>query len=51
MADFKPRSKVVLEELLADEIGPTLITIVEKQRKENTIMIKHYRHHNVVGGK
>ena len=36
MADFKPRSKVVLEELLADEIEPTLTTIVERQRKEST---------------
>lgn len=36
MADFKPRSKVVLEELLADEISPTPTTVVERQRKETT---------------
>ena len=36
MADFKPRNKVVLEELLADEIGPTSTKIVERQRKETT---------------
>ncbi|WKA05320.1 hypothetical protein VitviT2T_023294 [Vitis vinifera] len=34
--DFKPRSKVVLEELLADEISPTPTTVVERQRKETT---------------
>ncbi|RVW82191.1 Retrovirus-related Pol polyprotein from transposon TNT 1-94 [Vitis vinifera] len=36
MADFKPRSKVVLEELLADEISPMPTTVVEQQRKETT---------------
>ena len=36
MADFKPRSKVVLEELLADKIGPTSTTVVERQKKETT---------------
>ncbi|RVW76960.1 Retrovirus-related Pol polyprotein from transposon TNT 1-94 [Vitis vinifera] len=36
MADFKPRSKVVLEELLADEISPMPTTVVERQRKETT---------------
>ncbi|RVW36992.1 Retrovirus-related Pol polyprotein from transposon TNT 1-94 [Vitis vinifera] len=36
MADFKPRSKVVLEELLADEINPMPTTVVERQRKETT---------------
>ncbi|RVW14668.1 Retrovirus-related Pol polyprotein from transposon TNT 1-94 [Vitis vinifera] len=36
MADFKPISKVVLEELLADEISPTPTTVVERQRKETT---------------
>ncbi|RVW45213.1 Retrovirus-related Pol polyprotein from transposon TNT 1-94 [Vitis vinifera] len=36
MIDFKPRSKVVLEELLADEISPTPTTVVEQQRKETT---------------
>lgn len=34
--DFKPRNKVVLEELLADEIGPIPTTIVEQQREETT---------------
>ena len=36
MIDFKPKSKVVLEELLADEIGPTPTTIVKRKRKETT---------------
>ncbi|RVX18428.1 Retrovirus-related Pol polyprotein from transposon TNT 1-94 [Vitis vinifera] len=36
MADFKPRSKVVLEELLVDEISPTPTTVVERKRKETT---------------
>ncbi|RVX12712.1 Retrovirus-related Pol polyprotein from transposon TNT 1-94 [Vitis vinifera] len=36
MADFKPRSKVVLEELLVDEISPMPTTVVERQRKETT---------------
>ena len=36
MADFKPRSKVVLEELLGDEIRPTPTTVVQRQRKETT---------------
>ena len=36
MADFKPRSKVVLEELLVDEISPMPTIVVERQRKETT---------------
>ena len=36
MEDFKLRSKVVLEELLADEIRPTSTIVVERQRKETT---------------
>ena len=36
MADFKPKSKVVLEELLADKISPTPTTVVERQRVEIT---------------
>ncbi|XP_073129712.1 uncharacterized protein [Henckelia pumila] len=33
--DFKPRSKVVLEELLADEISPIQTRVVEQERVEN----------------
>ena len=36
MANFKPRRKVVLEELQIDEIGPTPTTVVKRQRKETT---------------
>ncbi|RVW52634.1 Retrovirus-related Pol polyprotein from transposon TNT 1-94 [Vitis vinifera] len=51
MADFKPRSKVVLEELLADEISPMPTTVVERQRKETTAQDLTPPHHDVVGGK
>ena len=37
MTDFKPRSKVVLEELLSDQIRPQPTTIVERQNYETTI--------------
>ena len=36
MENFKPRSIVVLEELLADENRPTMRTVVERQRKKTT---------------
>ena len=34
MEDFKSKSKVVLEEFLVDEIGPTVKTVVKRQKKE-----------------
>ena len=34
MTNFKPRSKVVLEELLTDEISPIPKGVVEQERKE-----------------
>ena len=37
MTDFKPRSKVVLEELLSDQIRPQPTTVVERQNYETTI--------------
>ena len=47
MTNFKPRSKVVLEKLLAYEISPIPKVVVEQERKE----INHYHYHDVVRGK
>ena len=38
ITDFKPRSKVVLEELLADKIIPQSTTVVEQKKNKETIL-------------
>ena len=37
MIDFKPRSKIVLEELLSDEIGPQSTRVVGPLREKTTV--------------
>ncbi|EXB36808.1 hypothetical protein L484_007870 [Morus notabilis] len=37
MIDFKPRSKIVLEELLSDEIGPHPTRVVGPLREKTTV--------------
>ncbi|XP_075499086.1 uncharacterized protein LOC142537461 [Primulina tabacum] len=52
IADFKPRSKVVLEELLADEISPIPTKVVEQERMEtNTQGPTPRLHQDIVKGK
>ena len=36
MTNYKPRSKIVLEELLSDQIRPQPTTVVEGQNEETT---------------
>ena len=40
MANFKPRSKVVLEELQSDKIRPRLVTVTGERNKETTYPIQ-----------
>ena len=51
MKNFKTISKIVLEELLVDEIRPISKVVVEQEEKRPMIKINHYHYQDVVGGK
>ena len=50
MANFKPRSRVVLEELQSDQIRPRPVTVIGECNKETTNLYRMSLHLDVVGG-
>ena len=48
--NYKPRDKVVLEELFFDQIRPQQIIVIERQCEETTYLNQKNLHLDIVGG-